>query len=115
MSAFTTSAQAAGGDHPSSPLAPLQQQQQQPRSRPTQGELVEQVMASPDFPHYPLIDIAINLTDRSFEKVRMKTLLDKLTESKIKTPQCLSKFFINFQFRTYPMYSRDHTVLEYTH
>lgn len=65
MSASLSSAQAAGSDPSQSP-PPLQQQ---PRRRPTQGELVEQILESLDFPHFPLIDIAINLTDRSFEKV----------------------------------------------
>ncbi|KAH7620839.1 hypothetical protein Ndes2526B_g04773 [Nannochloris sp. 'desiccata'] len=64
MSASLSSAQAAGSDPSQSP-PPLQQQ---PRRRPTQGELVEQILESLDFPHFPLIDIAINLTDRSFEK-----------------------------------------------
>jgi len=66
MSAPVSSAQAAHSGSSQSP-PPLQQQ---PRSRPTQGELTEQIMASSDFPHFPLIDIAINLTDRSFEKVK---------------------------------------------
>ena len=39
------------------------------RSCPSQGELVEEVMAQ-ETTKYPLLDIAINLTDRSFDKVR---------------------------------------------
>jgi len=66
MSASVSST--AGSENPSQ--TPPEQQQQHARSRPTQGELAEQIMASPDFPHFPLIDIAINLTDRSFEKVK---------------------------------------------
>jgi hypothetical protein len=70
MSAFASSAKGAGTDHASPPPPPLQQQ---PRSRPSQGQLVEKVMATPDFPNYPLIDISINLTDRSFDKVGIDT------------------------------------------
>ena len=46
---------------------------QTPRSRPSQGELIEEVMAR-ETTKYPLIDIAINLTDRSFDKVRPQNL-----------------------------------------
>ena len=43
------------------------------RTRPTQGELVEEIMAAADTRH-PLIDIAINLTDHSFDKDRDQIL-----------------------------------------
>lgn len=38
------------------------------RSKPSQGELVEQ--AAQRLPAYPMIDIGVNLMDRSFDKVR---------------------------------------------
>ena len=68
MSASANAAPVAGSNSQStSPPPPIQQQA---RSRPSQGDLVEHVMSTPDYSNYPLIDIAINLTDRSFDKVR---------------------------------------------
>jgi TatD DNase family protein len=81
MSAFTTTAQAANNKQSDSPPAPPAQST---RSRPTQGELVEHVMSQPEFPRYDLIDIAINLTDRSFEK-DLDQVLDRSSRAGVKS------------------------------
>ncbi len=55
--------------------APATSHQPTPRRRPTQGELVEAVMAkATETPLPPLIDIAVNLTDRSFDKDRLAVM-----------------------------------------
>jgi len=58
-----------GAQEPNQGARQQQQQpqppQQQQRTRPTQGQLVERVLVRGP----PLIDIGVNLVDRSFQKV----------------------------------------------
>lgn len=43
---------------------------QGPRTRPSQGDLVQALLEKQQRPPWPLVDIGVNLTDPSFDKVR---------------------------------------------
>lgn len=43
---------------------------QTPRTRPSQGQLVERALQQLGPPRYPLIEIGVNLMDKAFEKAR---------------------------------------------
>jgi len=68
---------AAAARHPAMACAANSQaaeQGQQPRTRPTQGELVEGAMFGYPGPPPPLIDVGLNLCDKSFGKDRGEVL-----------------------------------------